>query len=106
MRLLDASPRPKIRGSPQFHIYEFQVATNFHRRTYPWECGRPVPHKPHELGTPEQLGGSFPELVEAKTESFFASLGEPQCGHLVPFQSVERINSSLSRSHSSRSEER
>ena len=55
---------------------------------------------PQELGTPVQAGASEPlELPEAKTENFFASFVEPQCGHGVPAQSLERTRISLSRSH-------
>jgi len=55
---------------------------------------------PQELGLPVQAGAaSAPLLAEAKTESFFASFAEPQCGHLLPFQSRERTRISLSRSH-------
>jgi hypothetical protein len=64
------------------------------------ECGFPVPHIPHELGVPEHDGvaPSF-AVEEAKTENFLESFVEPQCGHLVPFQSLERTRTSLSRSH-------
>jgi hypothetical protein len=65
------------------------------------ECGRPVPHKPHEPGVPVQDGISDPPLLEAKTESFLESLVEPQCGHFVPFQLEERTRISLSFSHCS-----
>jgi len=60
----------------------------------------PVPHIPHELGVPEHEG-SLPSLpaLEAKTENFFASFVEPQCGHFVPSQLLERTSTSLSRSH-------
>jgi|GEM_PF-3528986 len=58
---------------------------------------------PHELGVPEQLGGggALPVLAveEAKVENFFASRVEPQCGHFVPSQLLERTRISLSRSH-------
>jgi hypothetical protein len=54
---------------------------------------------PQELGLPLQAGPSASPVAEAKVESFLESLGEPQCGHLVPFQLVERTNTSLSRSH-------
>jgi len=37
--------------------------------------------------------------AEAKTESFFDNLVEPQCGHSVPFQLLERTRISLSRLH-------
>jgi hypothetical protein len=36
---------------------------------------------------------------EAKTESFLERRVEPQLGHLVPFQSLERTRISLSFSH-------
>jgi len=45
----------------------------------------------------EQAGaGSFPPMLEAKTDSFFSSLVEPQWGHSVPFQREERTRISLS----------
>jgi hypothetical protein len=60
-----------------------------------------VPQRPQELGTPEQAGASpaFPSIFEAKTENFFSSRVEPQCGQGVPSQFVERTNSSLSLPH-------
>jgi hypothetical protein len=51
---------------------------------------------------PLQDGAWLLSLVppeEAKTESLLESLLEPQCGHLVPFQALERTRISLSRSH-------
>ena len=56
---------------------------------------------PQELGVPVQTGASPPPsaLADAKTESFFASFVEPQRGHFVPFQSLERTRISLSLSH-------
>jgi hypothetical protein len=63
------------------------------------ECGRPVPHMPQELGLPVQEGASAASPpLDAKTESFFSSLVEPQSGHGVPFQSADRTRTSLSRS--------
>jgi hypothetical protein len=57
-----------------------------------------VPHRPQELGVPEQLGAaSEPAPLEANTESFFCSFTEPHCGHFVPFHSLERTSTSLSR---------
>jgi hypothetical protein len=51
---------------------------------------------------PEQPGAlSWPAALEAKTESFFCNFAEPQRGHFVPFQSVERTSTSLSRRQSS-----
>jgi hypothetical protein len=51
-----------------------------------------------ELGLPLQTGASsLPRELEAKTESFFASRVEPQCGHGVPSHLVERTSTSLSR---------
>jgi hypothetical protein len=54
---------------------------------------------PQERGLLEQLGASGAEspLLEAKTESFFCNFTEPQCGHFVPFHSLERTRISLSR---------
>jgi hypothetical protein len=55
---------------------------------------------PHERGLLEQLGASaVSPLLDAKTESFFCNFTEPQRGHFVPFQSLERTRISLSRSH-------
>jgi hypothetical protein len=58
----------------------------------------PVPHFPQERGVPEQ-DGSAPADAAANVENFFESLADPQRGHLVPFQSFERIRISLSDSH-------
>jgi hypothetical protein len=60
-----------------------------------------VPHIPHELGTLEHDGAPPPPLalLEANVENFFDSFVEPQCGHLVPFQSLECTRISASRSH-------
>ena len=52
---------------------------------------------PHDLGTPVQAGpDSFPAAVDAKVEKLLFSFEEPQCGHFVPFQFVERTSTSLS----------
>jgi hypothetical protein len=37
--------------------------------------------------------------LEAKVENIFSSWVEPQCGHDVPVQSLERTSISLSCSH-------
>jgi hypothetical protein len=37
-----------------------------------------------------------PPPLEANTESFFSSFGEPQRGQVVPFQSLDRTSTSLS----------
>ena len=64
------------------------------------ECGRPVPHMPHDLGCPVQVGPSLPPVaLEAKTESFLLNLSEPHCGQGVPSHLVERTSTSLSRPH-------
>ena len=66
-------------------------------------CGPPRP-QPQPLGFAMQVGASGavpPAVAEAKIENFFDSFVEPQCGHAVPFQSVERIRSSLSFAHCS-----
>jgi len=56
---------------------------------------------PQDLGTPEQDGASaVSPPLEANTESLFSSLVEPQCGQGVPFHSVDRTSTSLSRSQS------
>jgi hypothetical protein len=57
---------------------------------------------PQELGTPEQLGGAAgvaPAVAAAKVENFLDNFAEPQCGHFVPSQSLERTRISLSFSH-------
>jgi hypothetical protein len=49
---------------------------------------------------PVQAGPSLLLLADdAKTESFFESFFDPQCGHSVPFHSWERTRISLSFSH-------
>ena len=53
------------------------------------------------LGLSAILGASPPALLEAKVENFFASFFDPQCGQGVPFQRLERTNTSLSRSQPS-----
>jgi len=40
-----------------------------------------------------------PALAEANSENFFDIFVEPQCGHFVPFQLLERTRISLSRAH-------
>ena len=55
---------------------------------------------PQLEGVPEHEGAdSLPPAVEATTENFFASLDEPQCGHFVPSQLLERTITSLSFRH-------
>jgi hypothetical protein len=61
-----------------------------------------VPHAQQEVGVPEQDAGDgaeLPAVAEAKVENFFSSLVDPQCGHFVPSQFLERTRISLSRSH-------
>jgi hypothetical protein len=63
-----------------------------------------VPHRPQELGTPEQDGSeaeALPGIEEAKVENFLLSFFEPHSGHSVPFQSLERTKISLSLLHCS-----
>jgi hypothetical protein len=63
-------------------------------------CGPPPQQHPQEPEFALQAGASLlPPVEEAKTDSFFDSFTEPQCGHLVPFQSFERTRISLSLSH-------
>jgi hypothetical protein len=55
---------------------------------------------PQEPGLPLQEASAFsPPVLDANTESFFVSLVEPQCGHLVPSQALDRTSISLSFSH-------
>jgi hypothetical protein len=55
---------------------------------------------PQEWGVPEQDGSEVsPATFEANTENFLESFVEPQCGHAVPSQLVERTRISLSRLH-------
>ena len=44
-------------------------------------------------------GPASATVAEANTDSFFSSFTDPQWGHLVPFQSLDRTRISLSRSH-------
>jgi hypothetical protein len=44
-------------------------------------------------------GSAAPLAEEANTDKRFESLFDPQWGHLVPFQRVERTRISLSFSH-------
>jgi hypothetical protein len=56
---------------------------------------------PHERGFPVHAaaGCSAPAFDDANTDSFFSSFFDPQCGQGVPFQLLDRTNTSLSRSH-------
>jgi hypothetical protein len=58
-----------------------------------------VPQRPQERGLPlhEGPGSDAPPFEDAKTESFFWSFLDPQSGQAVPFQSLERTSTSLSR---------
>ena len=52
---------------------------------------------PQEPGFPVQEGSEAPSAgPDAKTENFLVNFGEPQCGHFVPVQSLERTSTSLS----------
>jgi hypothetical protein len=42
---------------------------------------------------------SPPAPADANTDNLLASFVEPQCGHFVPFQALERTKISLSLSH-------
>jgi hypothetical protein len=60
----------------------------------------PVPHIPQELGTPVHESPPLdPAMAEANEENFFSIFAEPQFGHLVPVQSLDRKSISLSLSH-------
>lgn len=64
--------------------------------------GPPPQQAPQEPGLPVQDSPSpmlTPPPEEAKTDSFFVSLAEPQWGQAVPFQSPERTRISLSFRH-------
>jgi hypothetical protein len=56
-----------------------------------------VPHIPQERGVPEHsaAGALWLATLEAKVEKPFFSLVEPQFGHFVPFQLLERTSTSL-----------
>jgi hypothetical protein len=56
---------------------------------------------PQEPGLPLQAAGSedAPPALEAKTDSFLASLVDPHLGQGVPFHLLERISNSLSAPH-------
>jgi hypothetical protein len=45
--------------------------------------------------------GASPAELAANVENFFWTFIEPQCGHLVPAQSLERTRISLSFAHCS-----
>ena len=61
----------------------------------PWQC---PPQQPPPPLFPD--GESLPpELAEANMENFLDNFFEPQCGHSIPFQSLERTRISLSRWH-------
>jgi len=67
-------------------------------------CGRPEaqaqhPPPPPPLPMPHDPASLAPAEFEANVENFFSSLVEPQWGHLVPAQSLERTSISLSFSH-------
>jgi hypothetical protein len=52
---------------------------------------------PQECEFPEQdASGALSPPLDANTENFLFSFVEPQCGHLVPSQSLERTSTSLS----------
>jgi len=60
----------------------------------------PVPQSPHDFGWPVQTGAdSSPVALDANTESFFVNRVEPQWGHGVPSQLLDRTRTSLSFSH-------
>jgi len=48
---------------------------------------------------PHAPASALPPALDAKVENFFSSRAEPQWGHLVPDQSLERTRISLSLSH-------
>jgi len=57
-----------------------------------------VPQRPQDFGWPVQAGPSADEpLLEAKTENFFESFFDLQCGQGVPSHWDERTSTSLSR---------
>jgi len=61
----------------------------------------PPQQQPHDPFPPSHGGACpapLPATEDAKTESFFDSLLEPQCGHFWPFERLERTSTSLSRS--------
>lgn len=67
------------------------------------EWGRPLAQAQHppppSVPTPQAEASLSPELLEAKVENFFSNRVEPQRGQRVPFQLLERTNTSLSLSH-------
>ena len=66
-------------------------------------CGPPRP-QPQPAGFAMQVGAAGlapPAVAEANTENFFVSFVEPQFGHGVPCQSLERMRISLSVAHCS-----
>jgi hypothetical protein len=52
---------------------------------------------PQDFGWPVQDGAAdSPATAEANVENFLFNFAEPQCGHLVPFQLLDRTSTSLS----------
>jgi len=62
----------------------------------------PPPEQHPQEPVPPSQGGASAVLplapAEANTDNFLDSFVEPQCGHLLPFQRLERTSTSLSRS--------
>jgi hypothetical protein len=54
---------------------------------------------PQECRLPAQDSAAASPLEDANTENFFDSFAEPQWGHFVPSQLLERTSISLSFSH-------
>jgi len=78
----------------------FIVVENEYAECSQCECGTPVPHRPHELGTPEHDGAlSCPLTDEAKVERRLVNFVEPHLGQGVPCQSLDRTKISLSVPH-------
>jgi hypothetical protein len=64
-----------------------------------WQEHPPPQQCPPPFPLPLEGVETLSPPADAKTESFLVSLVEPQCGQVVPFQSLERTRISLSRSH-------
>ncbi|HUD47104.1 MAG TPA: hypothetical protein VMR33_09750 [Candidatus Baltobacteraceae bacterium] len=65
------------------------------------ECGRPVPHIPHERGFPlhASASGESPPPLDAKTDNFLVNRFDPHLGQGVPVHLLERMRISLSVPH-------
>jgi hypothetical protein len=60
---------------------------------------QPLLSTPQAAPSPAQQTSLLLPALEANTDSLFVSRAEPQCGHFVPVQSLDRTRISLSLWH-------